>query len=118
MKTIKLPFGWKLYLFICDKEQLEKESKRIKVIFNFGNDNEEHKTEGFADFIKQESPKEDIFVIWINNKKEKNYSLIHEIYHIVYLYCNHLDIRDEEFKAYLITDICKQLKLLEDSQSD
>ncbi len=112
MNKISLPFGWKLYVFICKKDELNKKAKKIKINFTFDK-GEEHKIGGIAEFIKQESPREDVFVMWVNSEKAKglNYKILHEIHHIVFIYCQHLEIEDEEFRAYLFEDICRKLKL-------
>lgn len=110
MRKVKLPFGWELYIFICKKEELNILARKLKLEFKF--DPEDHKTNGFSEFIKQESPKKDLFVIWVNSEAEgTEYLLLHEIIHTVYEYLLHLGIRDNEFEAYLFEDICRKLKL-------
>lgn len=111
MNKINLPFGWKLYVFICKKKELNDKAKKIKLNFK----NIRYKINGFSEFIEQDSPKEDLFIIWINSEKRKeiNYILLHEIHHIVSEYCQNLNIKDEEFEAYLFEDICRKLKLFD-----
>ena len=74
--------------------------------------------QGIAEFIYKKSPTPSFFIIWVNeNKEEYLYFLLHEIHHIVNIYCRHLEIHDEEFEAYLFEDICKQLKLFKQKTS-
>ena len=109
MKKIKLPFEWDLYVAICGEDKLDKLGKRFNLNFEF---NEKDKVQGIAEFIYKKSPTPSFFIIWVNaNKEEYLYFLLHEIHHIVNIYCKHLEIHDEEFEAYLFEDICKQLKL-------
>jgi len=109
MNKLKLPFRWNLYVAICPIKELNNRVKKLGVTFNF---NEKEKVAGMAEFIYKETPKSSFFIVWVNNDKpDYFYYLIHEIYHIVSLYCEHLEINDEEFRAYLFEDICKQLKL-------
>lgn len=118
-KKIKLPFGWIGYIFICKKEKLNEESKKIKIQFNFDND-DSHKVNGFSQFVTQPSPKPDLFLIWIRSdlEKEINYLLIHELSHLVDDYSNHIGILDGEFRAYLLEDLCRQLKLFGDKNEN
>lgn len=109
MKKLKLPFGWDLYVIIGSKEELNIQTKKFGINFKFNNEDKVH---GMAEFIYRESPKSSFFIVWVDDdRSDYLYFLLHEIHHIVYIYCEHLEIVDEEFKAYLFEDICKQLKL-------
>ena len=109
MNKIKLPFGWSLYVLRCSQEELINQTKKLGVDFNF---KREDKITGIAEFIYKESPCDSFFIAWVNGDKPGNfYHLLHELHHVAKLYAEHLEIMDEEFKAYLFEDICKQLKL-------
>lgn len=115
MKKVKLPFDWTLYVSICNEEELNNDTKKLKLNFKF---NKKDKVHGVAEFIYKESPDESFFVVWTNKSRPEHlYFLLHEIHHIVHMYCKHLEIEDEEFRAYLFEDICKQLKLFETNKN-
>lgn len=106
---IKLPFGWSAYVLRCSFEDLIKQTKELGITFNF---QKEDKIQGIAEFIYKPTPEDSFFIAWVNSDKPENfYQLLHELHHISKLYAEHLEIEDEEFKAYLFEDICKQLKL-------
>ena len=115
MKKIKLPFEWSLYVSICSEDELNNDTKKLKLNFKF---NKEDKVHGVAEFIYKENPDSSFFIVWANKSRPEHlYFLLHEIHHIVHMYCKHLEIEDEEFEAYLFEDICKQLKLLDSSKA-
>ena len=111
MKKVKLPFGWALYVSICNEEELNKDTKKLELNFKF---NKEDKVNGIAEFVYKKSPNESFFIVWANNSRSEHlYFLLHEIHHITHMYSKHLEIEDEEFRAYVFEDICKQLKLMD-----
>ncbi len=114
MKKVKLPFDWPLYVSICNEEELNYDTRKLKLNFKF---NKEDKVHGVAEFIYKESPQESFFVVWANKSKPEHlYFLLHELHHIAHMYSKHLEIEDEEFRAYVFESICKQLKLFDSSK--